>query len=193
MPEGTNVPCSVCGKPRHWLRPWEASEMCLRCARTAKMKPLAERFWARVDKSGPVPTHKPDLGPCWLSLYGVGSHGYPQISVSGRGTQTTTHVAALFLANGRWPEAGMHLCDNKRCIKAWVDELGPAHVIEGTIIENNRDMFAKGRNRNGKELQTHCRAGHPLSGDNLSVVTRPDGHTYRRCRECRKVAPRRPA
>lgn len=24
-----------------------------------------ERFWAKVDKSGPIPVHQPELGPCW--------------------------------------------------------------------------------------------------------------------------------
>ena len=27
---------------------------------------LAERFWAKVNKDGPVPEHRPDLGPCWI-------------------------------------------------------------------------------------------------------------------------------
>src|SRR5690348_8449196 len=25
-----------------------------------------DRFWAKVDKNGPVPEYRPDLGPCWL-------------------------------------------------------------------------------------------------------------------------------
>src|ERR1035437_916757 len=26
----------------------------------------AERFWAKVDRNGPVPAHRPELGPCWV-------------------------------------------------------------------------------------------------------------------------------
>ncbi len=29
-------------------------------------RPLAERFWEKVNKGGPVPEHRLDLGPCWL-------------------------------------------------------------------------------------------------------------------------------
>jgi hypothetical protein len=178
MSQGTTVPCSVCGKPRLWLRPARASAMCLRCARDAKKVPLEDRFWAKVDKNGRVPPHRPELGRCWLSGFAPGSHGYPV--VDGK----TAHNVALYLANDRWPELGQHLCDNKLCVKAWPDEFGPAHVIESNIAENNRDMFAKGRNRNGKELQTHCLRGHPLSGDNLHMQDRGNGHCYRVCRAC---------
>lgn len=27
---------------------------------------IEERFWAKVDKNGPMPEGRPDLGPCWL-------------------------------------------------------------------------------------------------------------------------------
>jgi hypothetical protein len=30
------------------------------------MKTLEERFWEKVDKNGPVPAHRPELGPCWV-------------------------------------------------------------------------------------------------------------------------------
>ena len=36
---------------------------------------------------------------------------------------------------------------------------------------------------NGKEKQTHCKRGHPLSGDNL--YTSKDG--YRHCKTCHKI------
>src|SRR5208282_3495744 len=29
-------------------------------------EPRERRFWAHVDKNGPVPPHRPALGPCWV-------------------------------------------------------------------------------------------------------------------------------
>src|SRR6478609_5365672 len=25
-----------------------------------------DRFWKKVDKNGPIPAHRPELGPCWI-------------------------------------------------------------------------------------------------------------------------------
>ena len=38
----------------------------------------------------------------------------------------------------------------------------------------------------GQAQQTHCKRGHPLSGENLKIVTN-DGRKYRRCRECARA------
>jgi hypothetical protein len=68
---------------------------------------LAERFWAKVRKDGPV--LKPELGPCWIWVGGHASSGYGVIGLGSRaeGTTTTQRVA-FFLAEGRWP-AGPYL------------------------------------------------------------------------------------
>lgn len=42
---------------------------------------LEERFWSKVDRNGPVPEHRPDLGPCWLWTAYVDAHGYGVFSV----------------------------------------------------------------------------------------------------------------
>ena len=43
-----------------------------------------ERFWAKVNKNGPVPEKNPELGPCWLytgTIKKSGHHrGYGQFS-----------------------------------------------------------------------------------------------------------------
>ena len=35
-------------------------------SRGRKKEPLGERFWSKVDKNGPIPSHRPELGPCWI-------------------------------------------------------------------------------------------------------------------------------
>lgn len=36
---------------------------------------IAERFWKKVNKDGPIPSYNPDLGPCWVWLCSL-SNGY---------------------------------------------------------------------------------------------------------------------
>src|ERR1044071_437510 len=39
----------------------------------AGYKPMAERFYSRVNKSGPKPRHKPSLGRCWEWIGAINS------------------------------------------------------------------------------------------------------------------------
>src|SRR5438477_8325240 len=36
------------------------------CSRRCSAGDPVETFWKRVDKNGPVPAHRPELGPCWI-------------------------------------------------------------------------------------------------------------------------------
>src|SRR5687768_1246351 len=46
-------------------------------------KPIVERFWSKVNRNGPIPSHCPELGRCWLwtgcivARYGQISLGHP--------------------------------------------------------------------------------------------------------------------
>lgn len=55
----------------------------------------------------------------------------------------------------------------------------------GTYSENAYDMGRHGTNP--RLNNTHCPQGHPYSGDNLVLGTRPNGDKYRRCRTCRNT------
>src|SRR5436190_17816250 len=70
-----SIPC--CGRAHY------ARGLCHRCYQRARAngmgvaeRPSYEaRFWAKVDKRGPVSDYRPDLGPCWLWIAGD-SRGY---------------------------------------------------------------------------------------------------------------------
>lgn len=92
---------------------------------------------ALTDFDGPVPAHRPELGPCWVWLGKVMSNGYGWLSANGE--VMYVHRLALYLETGSWPErSALHKCDNKICRR-------PFHLFTGTQLENIQDMTTKGR------------------------------------------------
>ncbi len=138
-------------------------------------RPLAERFWEKVDKRGP--------DECWPWL-GAHSNGYGQIYSNGRSRKATQ--ISWELANAKpFPEGlcACHACDNPPCVN-------PAHIWAGSMSQNTRDAVAKGRHvsKGGGEWRkamTHCKRGHTFIGDN--VMPNPSVGT-RKCRMCQRVS-----
>lgn len=71
----------------------------------------------------------------------------------------------------------MHLCDNPPCFRF-------DHLRIGTATDNANDAVHKGRN--WQTAKTHCKHGHPLSGDNVQVNTSEARNTYRDCKTCQR-------
>jgi hypothetical protein len=133
--------------------------------------PPADRFWPKVNKSGPVPAHVPHLGPCWIWLGAIDpAFGYGKFGMGGRGySPWNTHRAAWFLTFGEIP-AGMnvlHKCDNPPCVN-------PAHLFLGTFQDNTRDMFAKGRGAVGDRHPARSRGDYLPRGDEHPARLRGD-------------------
>jgi hypothetical protein len=109
------------------------------------------RFCANVDKNGPIPVHRPDLGQCWIwTLYA--RRGYGQFAFSGR--IVSAHRFALEHKLGRPLGHGLcacHHCDNPLCVRE-------SHLFEGTRAANNVDMARKGRAAKGDR---HASVTHP--------------------------------
>jgi hypothetical protein len=104
--------------------------------------PFPERFWSKVDKSGAIPTHHPDLGCCWEWIAARDWDGYGMFSIGIRDVRA--HRVSWELHHGPIP-AGKevcHTCDNPSCVN-------PSHCFLGSTQENTADRVAKKRSAFG--------------------------------------------
>ena len=94
---------------------------------------LPARFWAKV-RIGSVPTHRPDLGPCWEWTGARNDNGYGYFSVGSRTDGTRKMIRAHRLAFEmltRPIPAGLepdHLCRNRACSRSAHIELVTSSV-----------------------------------------------------------------
>jgi hypothetical protein len=159
----------------------------------------AVRFWSFVDRNGPVPTIRPELGPCWLWKGARNRRGYGRFWDGARAR--LAHVWSFEQRRGAVPE-GLeldHLCMNQSCVRP--DHLEPvthqennqrAEAATGQLSKLSKERFAS---RGKKELpaavfqrsKTHCPAGHPYDAANTRVS--PTGR--RNCRACARERWRR--
>lgn len=122
---------------------------------------ITERFWASVDKNGPVCAHRPELGPCWMWT-GVIHNGYGQFHAGPILGLVRVHRFSYEREVGPIPEGleVRHECDTPPCVRP--DHLGP-----GSHADNMRDVAKRGRWQiNGRRrLKEHARRGddHPYS------------------------------
>lgn len=99
-----------------------------------KTPDLAERFWASVDRRDPSDCWE------WTGSRRKGKHPYGMFNVD-RVCVNAMRVA-WELTNGPIPSGlvVMHSCDNPPCCN-------PAHLSVGSVADNIRDMWNKGRAR----------------------------------------------
>lgn len=105
--------------------------------------PIVDRFWAKVQRDGPIPAHVPRLGPCWqwtgcvVARYGQISLGHPSNPHCKR---WKTHRFSWELHFGPIPDhlRVCHKCDNPLCVN-------PAHLTLQTQAWNVHDSARKGR------------------------------------------------
>lgn len=148
------------------------------------LKPIGDRLWPRVDRSG-----GPDA--CWPWLGPVSSQGYGRVRTGGQGSPMAgAHRMAFILANpdAAEPEAVDHRCHDPKICAGGTDCphrrcCNPAHLVAATLAENS----AVDRQWTKAQL-THCMQGHEFTDANTYRWTDSDGYPRRRCRICAAAA-----
>ncbi len=134
-----------------------------------KMRPVEDRVWEKVNKNGPIPIFRPQLGNCWVWTRSLNSHGYAETVVDGK--CISIHALTYKWEYGEIPFGYQHdhLCRNRACVR-------PSHIEPVTVRENIlRGIGPCAENAR----KTHCAHGHEYNEENTIHV--PNG---RDCRVC---------
>lgn len=104
----------------------------------------AALFWSKVDRNGPTPDHRQELGSCWIWTAATNDRGYGTCQIV-KGQQLA-HRAAWVLENGSLTDGDciLHRCDNPPCVR-------PDHLFIGDVPINNADRHAKERDGRGEK------------------------------------------
>lgn len=141
-----------------------------------------ERFWAKVNKDGPIPdTSDPLINapatPCWIWTAAT-HHGYGVFSPprgARKGNTAVAHRLSFMEAHGRIAEDLQvdHLCRNHACVN-------PEHLeaVTARINQLRGDGMAGRRAR-----KQQCPQGHVYDERNTHTSPR----RQRSCRECRRL------
>jgi hypothetical protein len=137
---------------------------------------LPDHFWAKVDKDGPIPEYRPDLGPCWVWTAALMHFGHGNFA-NNRGERATVLAHKLAYEDQHGPvPAGLqldHLCRVPACVN-------PAHLEPVTSRENTLRGVGPSAINATKE---RCPQGHEYD------YRYPDGR--RACKTCAREASRR--
>jgi len=96
---------------------------------------IEARFWSKVNKDGPIPERRPDLGPCWLWTDVPNDMGYGVFGVGQKVVRAYRWSYERFVGpipDGLMPD---HLCHNPPCVRP--DHLEPVTNRENCLRGDN--------------------------------------------------------
>jgi hypothetical protein len=135
------------------------------------------KFWALVDKNGPLPENRPELGPCWLWTGTITGTGYGKFHMQDQGKmrQLPAHRLTYQALRGPIPE-GLdldHLCRVRKCVNPWHAEAVSRRINVLRGVGLTAQNAAK----------THCPQGHAYTDGNIYRIA----GNGRRCKLCQKA------
>src|SRR5579863_4334136 len=75
------------------------------------------RFWSKVNKEGPIPHHRPELGPCWeWTAHLIDGYGYFNFNKR----FLRVHKVSFVWEYEKEVPDGLtldHLCSNRKCVR----------------------------------------------------------------------------
>jgi len=134
---------------------------------------IYERLMLNIDLNGPINSHAPELGKCWIWLLCKNEKGYGKISV-GNGKSKYVHRVSWELFNEQEIPKSItidHLCRNRSCAR-------PDHLECVTLAEN----IKRGSPYRPKKRKDYCVNSHERTGSNV----RFDRKGHLACRVCAK-------
>lgn len=110
---------------------------------TMQRRTPGQRFWAKVNRSGPMPPEQTGLKTnCWLWTASTNAGGYGLFTVNGQHLKAH-RFAYSFLVKA--PDPGMmidHICHRRNCVR-------PDHLREATRAQNTQNVTAYRNNVSG--------------------------------------------
>lgn len=121
------------------------------------------RFWKRVDKNGPIPAHRPELGQCWMWTAITPKCPYGSMHVGVGLPRINPHRASWLIHTGEMPTLWvLHKCDQPGCVRF-------DHLFLGTPQDNMDDKEAKHR---GNHLAGEQKPIHILTWEKVREIRR---------------------
>ena len=133
---------------------------------------IVQRFLKRVNFAGPLPTERPELGPCWIWEGGKRFKGYGVFFDGTRAVQAHRFSYECIFGPIEGESQADHLCFTTNCVNPLHIEL----VDRATNILRGRSFCAV------NSRKTHCNYGHAFDDTNTHIG--PSGE--RVCIACRQ-------
>lgn len=118
------------------------------------------------------------INECWEWTAARYGNGYGGFRINSPRAIVYAHRVSYVIHKGLIPNGLVidHLCRNRKCVN-------PNHL---EAVTDHVNIVVRGTGLSAMESrQTHCKNGHPLSGDNLNQAMLKQG--YRDCRTCRNA------
>jgi hypothetical protein len=149
MHEERTIPrvCQQCGRDFLARKSRVKVGQALFCSWTCRYPgSIEDRFWAKVDRNGPIPPRCPELGPCWPWAGSKSPLGYGNAWNGTRLVRASRMAYEFTYGPMEDGKESCHRCDYPPCCR-------PDHIFAGTHRENMLDLVTKGYRRESSGIR----------------------------------------